>query len=241
MNDERYAIGELAELANVTPRTIRYYTAEGLLPPPITRGRYTVYGADHLRRLRLIGKLKERYLPLHEIKARLAELGADEVEQLANSSEAAVEDEPVSTASSYITQVLQSRSGARQQTPGFERPRAAQVAPPAEARREGAVEKPALRPRPFGYDESYGLDASAPLASVSPRVQPGPPTTPETALRGSIGKIDQAPSMEQWRRVEVSPGVELHVRESQATPLGERIERLIALARELLLKDELGP
>ena len=29
-----YTIGELAEAAGVTPRTVRYYTAEGLLPAP---------------------------------------------------------------------------------------------------------------------------------------------------------------------------------------------------------------
>jgi len=33
-----YTIGQLAELAGVTPRTIRYYTAEELLPRPDARG-----------------------------------------------------------------------------------------------------------------------------------------------------------------------------------------------------------
>ena len=43
-----YTIGELAERAGVTPRTIRYYTAEGLLPRPDTRGQYARYRADQL-------------------------------------------------------------------------------------------------------------------------------------------------------------------------------------------------
>ena len=30
--DERYSLTELADLAGVTPRTVRYYLAQGLLP-----------------------------------------------------------------------------------------------------------------------------------------------------------------------------------------------------------------
>lgn len=73
---ERYLIGELAELAGVTPRTIRYYTAEGLLPPPETRGKYARYGPEHLERLRMIARMKEEYLPLAEIRRRLESWGA---------------------------------------------------------------------------------------------------------------------------------------------------------------------
>jgi len=71
--DEGYTIGELARLAGVTPRTIRFYTAEGLLPPPETRGRYARYGQAHLRRLERIAELKSAYLPLSAIRERLRE------------------------------------------------------------------------------------------------------------------------------------------------------------------------
>ena len=66
-----FTISELAEEAGVTPRTIRFYTAEGLLPPPDTRGRYARYGEEHLDRLRLIQQLKEAFLPLHAIRTHL--------------------------------------------------------------------------------------------------------------------------------------------------------------------------
>jgi DNA-binding transcriptional MerR regulator len=73
MHDERsYTIGELAHEAGVTPRTVRYYTAEGLLPQPDTRGRYARYSHSHLERLEQIARLKEQYLPLHVIRERLA-------------------------------------------------------------------------------------------------------------------------------------------------------------------------
>lgn len=72
-DDERLSIGELASRAGVTPRTIRYYTSEGLLPPPDTRGRYASYRPDHLQRLARIAELKAAYLPLSAIRERLAD------------------------------------------------------------------------------------------------------------------------------------------------------------------------
>src|SRR5215210_3511520 len=101
-----YTIGELAGMAGVTPRTIRYYTAEGLLPPPDTRGRYALYGEDHLRRLQLIARLKDAYLPLSEIRARLEQLTAEQVRQvLAEYNQTAEQAAPWS-ATDYIAQVL---------------------------------------------------------------------------------------------------------------------------------------
>jgi DNA-binding transcriptional MerR regulator len=64
-------IAELAQRAGVTPRTIRYYVAEGLLPPPGGRGQRRAYGQQHLDRLDAIRQLKAAYLPLHEIRRRL--------------------------------------------------------------------------------------------------------------------------------------------------------------------------
>lgn len=80
-DDSTYSIGELAAAAEVTPRTIRYYTAEGLLPAPEVRGKYAVYSQEHLERLRLIAQLKAAYLPLGVIKERLAALDAAQVRQ----------------------------------------------------------------------------------------------------------------------------------------------------------------
>jgi len=68
----RYTLAELAAASGVSPRTIRYYTAEGLLPPPSERGRYAIYSDEHLRRLQLIDRLKAAYLPLAAIREQLA-------------------------------------------------------------------------------------------------------------------------------------------------------------------------
>lgn len=61
----------LAELAEVTPRTVRYYIAQGLLPAPEGAGVAATYGDDHLRRLRQIKELQAQHLPLAEIRSRI--------------------------------------------------------------------------------------------------------------------------------------------------------------------------
>lgn len=77
---ETFGIAELAARAEVTPRTIRYYIAEGLLPGPGGAGKRHAYTVDHLRYLRAIRRFKEAYLPLTEIRKRLAALSAAELE-----------------------------------------------------------------------------------------------------------------------------------------------------------------
>jgi DNA-binding transcriptional MerR regulator len=73
-------LAELTEAADVSTRTVRYYIAEGLLPPPEGAGPSSVYTPGHLARLRLIQRLKAAYLPLKEIRRRLAGLSDAEVE-----------------------------------------------------------------------------------------------------------------------------------------------------------------
>ncbi len=66
--EKKFLINELAKRAKTTVRTIRYYTSEGLLPQPETDGKYAYYDENHLRRLELILRLKEAFLPLKEIR-----------------------------------------------------------------------------------------------------------------------------------------------------------------------------
>jgi DNA-binding transcriptional MerR regulator len=76
---ERLTLGELTAAADVSVRTVRYYIAEGLLPPPEGSGPGSAYTRGHLDRLRLIQRLKEAYLPLKEIRRRLSGLSDDDV------------------------------------------------------------------------------------------------------------------------------------------------------------------
>ena len=61
-------MAELAEKADVTLRTVRYYQATGLLQRPERSGRNAVYTGEHLQRLREIAELRTRGLKLASIR-----------------------------------------------------------------------------------------------------------------------------------------------------------------------------
>lgn len=69
---EEFDLKELCEAAHVTERTVRYYIAEGLLPPPVGVRSQSRYTAAHLERLQLIQQLKEQDFSLRQIKQLLA-------------------------------------------------------------------------------------------------------------------------------------------------------------------------
>lgn len=75
--DPSLDLAELANRAGVSPRTIRYYIQEGLLPSPETKGPGAHYGQEHLDRLQIIKRLQQQYLPLVEIRRLLKEAGDD--------------------------------------------------------------------------------------------------------------------------------------------------------------------
>ena len=70
MGTEQWDLNELADAAGVTPRTVRYYVQQGLLPAPAARGPGAHYERDHLDRLRLIKRLQRQHYPLAEIRRR---------------------------------------------------------------------------------------------------------------------------------------------------------------------------
>ncbi len=80
---EQMTISELAARVDVTPRTIRFYVAEGLLPPGVGTGRQRIYGYEHYVRLRLIKLLQDEDLPLRRIRAKLEGLSLSEIRDLA--------------------------------------------------------------------------------------------------------------------------------------------------------------
>ena len=80
-----WKLAELAEAAGVSPRTVRYYVQRGLLPAPPFKGPDTVYGEEHLVRLKAIRVLQARFLPLDAIQVELQRLSMDELRKLAGS------------------------------------------------------------------------------------------------------------------------------------------------------------
>ena len=72
-------IGQLAAASGVTRRTIRYYVAIGLLPPGVGTGPRRFFSEHHLHRLTVIRQLKDQFLPLDEIKRRMADWSDDTI------------------------------------------------------------------------------------------------------------------------------------------------------------------
>ncbi len=155
--DSTYTIGELAASTGVTPRTIRYYVTQGLLPPGIQSGHQRVYSEEHESRIREIKRLKGQYLPLKVIRDIL----------------------------------------------------------------DGTAELP----DDGGLPETNGKT-----------VCEGPPPlcvrSEERALYGTEQPTDATP--EDWVRVKVGPGVEIHYQRSAAAGRESRIEGLVNWARREL-------
>jgi DNA-binding transcriptional MerR regulator len=244
--ETQHTIGELAEKAGVTPRTVRYYTAEGLLPPPETRGRYALYGEEHLRRLQLIARLKEAYLPLEEIKAYMRELTDEQVRQLLAQYDQAPEPEAPTSAADYVAQVLNAWSVPPMQIKASLQ--SSPKTPPSEAAgfrlRAQMMLGDSESPSPETTDAptpQQRLGFADPLASSTPAPPaPAPAGAPQQAglLRKPIPQRRDATTPpaaheETWQRMTLAPGIELHVREPLPPDLHERIIRLIERAREL--------
>ncbi len=69
---ERYSIDELSTLAGVTPRTVRYYIAQGLLGRPEGEKRGAHYLRRHLEQLLLIRRWTDAGLSLDRVRELIA-------------------------------------------------------------------------------------------------------------------------------------------------------------------------
>lgn len=65
---DRHSIDELATLAGVTPRTVRYYIAQGLLDRPEGEKRGAFYTRRHVEQLLLVRRWTDAGLSLERIR-----------------------------------------------------------------------------------------------------------------------------------------------------------------------------
>lgn len=96
---------ELGE--DLSPRTIRYYIAEGVLRRPDERGKFT---QAHLERLKLALRLKRAFLPIAEIREKLYLLSDGDVTAELSRYEAQSKP-PVSNLAAEYTQRLLTQRG----------------------------------------------------------------------------------------------------------------------------------
>jgi DNA-binding transcriptional MerR regulator len=78
--DTQYTIDDLASVARVPSRTIRFYQSRGALMPPEIRGRVAYYGPAHVERLKLIAQLQDRGLRIDAIGDLLAAIDRGEMD-----------------------------------------------------------------------------------------------------------------------------------------------------------------
>lgn len=214
-------LSELAELGDVTSRTVRYYVQAGLLPSPGS-GPKARYGRQHLMRIRLIKQLQRRDIPLAKIRAVLEGLDDEGVEQQLASLQAPSDygtlgraalgrDSPdpatASTAApavDYIRAVLEGR-------PGLPAPAARYAMPP-----------PAQR-----LADQTLADPGPPAPGLATAPAPAPATTPLPAQM----------TRSQWERLPLSSDVELHIRRPLSRHQNKQVDRLIDFATELFEED----
>ncbi len=203
--ENEYSLQDLADLTEVTPRTIRYYVAQGLLSSPEGAGPGTRYSEGHLVRLRLIRQLQREHLPLAEIRARIGGLDDEAITELLEAPTAAGVNE---SAVDYIRAVL-----------------GGGVAP-------GQMQAPAPTPEP-SFLRRMALPDMRADASTPPPSAPGPgtPDAPATAT-------PSIPDRSQWDRISLAPDIELHIRRPLSRLQNKRVDRLLAIARQLLEEDQ---
>jgi DNA-binding transcriptional MerR regulator len=226
MPDDPYSLSDLARLADVTPRTVRYYVALGLLPSPEAAGPATRYGESHLARLRLIRRLQRDHLPLAEIRIRLERMSDDEIIATVSALDAREPDpsqDPGDTLA-FVHSLMQ-QSGIRPavvdrgRTPGVSMHRMAVVVSLDAAGAEAAAGPP-----------PGALSPSAPAPSAS---GPAGSITGLVAGSGSSSATRPGPDRTTWERIVVSPDVELHVRRPLDRTSNKRVDQLERIAREL--------
>ena len=97
-----FTLIEVAALAGVPVRTIRYYMGQGLLPAPGRDGPATRYDAAFLARLEVIKRLRDQHLPLAAIRTELAVRTDEDVIAMTSQPE----PEPTDSALDYVRSLL---------------------------------------------------------------------------------------------------------------------------------------
>jgi DNA-binding transcriptional MerR regulator len=218
-DDDRYSLTELADLAGVTPRTVRYYLAQGLLPAVGQTGPGSKYDDGHLARLRLIRRLQAEHLPLAEIRRRLEVMGDDEVRELAGAGDP---PPPTDSALEYLRAILSPRPVAGPSRPSMTPPGQAIVA-------RGAMSMPSVA---AARDPISGAQLVPDERTPGP-LPASPPAPAPPPAEGAVRPGDRS----QWERIVLAPDIELHIRRPLPRAQNKQVDRLVTIARELLEED----
>jgi len=206
LSGETFLISELAQKSGVSARTIRYYIAEDLLPAPPVEGRYSRFSSDYIDRILLIRYLQETYLPLKEIRRQMQNLSITEVRELLQKYKIPAESESSkpSSAMAYTNAVISS--------------------PQPKTEPGSALEyvSSLLKSRKISEKMDDGKNN---LQYLTQR-----PSPPEPAVRRTSPILERG---ENWRRIQLAPGLELHVEQHLMHRYETQIRQMIDLANNL--------
>lgn len=212
--DDGITLDELSERTGVERRTLRSWVAEGLIAPPDKTGRGARYPEGNVARALAVRALKEGDgLSFAEIRRRLWLAGDEELAAIA--ARGAGRERPTSSLKEYLASVRAGQPADRPSEPqeaAVQRraPSVAEAAP-GEAPDDTAEadSAPALGPA--------GLQALIAVLEGVAKVPPGRrrPTT-------------------EWRRIPITPDLELAVRGDVTPKEQEMLERVADLIRSIL-------
>lgn len=104
--DKKYSVSEIAKLAQVSPRTVRFYDEKKLvLPSFIKENGYRVYTDKELEQLRLISYLKELGFSLKDIKRLLNDENSTQSLQLLIERQKQINEEKIESLKSKQKQL----------------------------------------------------------------------------------------------------------------------------------------
>lgn len=212
------SLTDLAAAADVTPRTVRYYISQGLLPGPVGQGSAARYTPEHLHRLRAIRRLADAGLSLARIRDHLSRMGEEQVERLAQAADVdqtAPTETPGAPALAYIRGMLGSPVPPAPESRPF-------LARAANADR--AANQPQARYEPNGPDE-FPPPGAPPVRLPAPQ----PLMLPQSSPWAEPG-ADRS----TWERIALTPDIELHVRRPLDRRTNRLLEQLLDTARRFL-------
>ncbi len=205
------AMGRATE--GVTPRLVRFYTTESLLPEAYKEGREARYSFEHLIALLAVRRLLADGFGSTAIRRALTGRSRDELEALLR-DEVQLQLVPTATGSAADLAKAEFLRGVRARA-GLDASRA--PAAPARAPREASA------------------PAAPPAAKVAAPSPPAPTAAPVMSRRAAVSPL----SPTTWTRVTIQDGLELLVRDDFTLPttlLGD--QELLQLIKVVLLQVE---
>lgn len=218
-----FTIDDLTARAGVTVRTVRYYIGEGLLPPPAGAGPGTRYTQEHLDRLLLIGALKDRYLPLREIRRRFQGMDVATIRETVAGLDRWGDPGKAERPERRAMLSMPARSDAAQPESGS----ASGNAPASAASYIDAV----LQREPGERRHRRSTGGSRPSTPERGEIRfPGAPGTAPP----DMFPLPDDPDERRWRKLAITPEAELTIENELYHRRREQIESLIAHIRRVL-------